>query len=69
VPNTDLVKGYEFEKGQYVVSTRKTSPRCAESTRVINVVQFADASMIDPVYVERPYYLAPDGAVAAKRSP
>jgi DNA end-binding protein Ku len=37
-----------------------------ESTRVINVVQFADASMIDPVYVERPYYLAPDGAVAAE---
>ena len=37
-----------------------------ESTRVINVVQFADASMIDPVYVERPYYLAPDGNVAAE---
>ncbi len=37
-----------------------------ESTRVINVVQFADASMIDPVYVERPYYLAPDGAVAGE---
>jgi len=33
---------------------------------VINVVQFADASLIDPVYVERPYYLAPDGAVAAE---
>jgi DNA end-binding protein Ku len=33
---------------------------------VINVVQFADASTIDPVYVERPYYLAPDGAVAAE---
>jgi DNA end-binding protein Ku len=29
-------------------------------------VQFAEASLIDPVYVERPYYLAPDGAVAAE---
>jgi DNA end-binding protein Ku len=67
VPNTDLVKGYEFEKGRYVVldedDIAKVKP---ESTRVINVVQFADASMIDPVYVERPYYLAPDGAVAGE---
>jgi DNA end-binding protein Ku len=67
VANTDLVKGYEFEKGQYVVlddeDIAKVRP---ESTRVINVVQFADASLIDPVYVERPYYLAPDGNVAAE---
>lgn len=67
VPNTDLVKGYEFEKGQYVVvdeeDLQKVRP---ESTRVINIVQFADSSMIDPVYVERPYYLAPDGTVAGE---
>jgi DNA end-binding protein Ku len=67
VPNTDLVKGYEFEKGKYVVieeaDIEKVRP---ESTRVINVMQFADAAMIDPVYVERPYYLAPDGQVAAE---
>ena len=67
VPNTDLVKGYEFEKGKYVVldeeDLNKVRP---ESTRVINIMQFADASAIDPVYVERPYYLAPDGNVAAE---
>ena len=66
VANTDLVKGYEFEKGKYVVleedDIAKVRP---ESTRVINVVQFVESSMIDPVYVERPYYLAPDGQVAA----
>jgi len=66
VANTDIVKGYEFEKGKYVVmeddDLAKVRP---ESTRVINVVQFADATMIDPVYVERPYFLAPDGQVAA----
>jgi DNA end-binding protein Ku len=67
VPNTDLVKGYEFEKGQYVVLDEEDIAKVRpESTRVINVVQFADASLIDPVYVERPYYLAPDGAVAAE---
>jgi DNA end-binding protein Ku len=67
VPNTDLVKGYEFEKGKYVVlddeDIAKVRP---ESTRVINIVQFADASVIDPVYVEKPYYLAPDGNVAGE---
>jgi DNA end-binding protein Ku len=67
VANTDLSKGYEFEKGKYVVleddDLAKVRP---ESTRVINVVQFADAKLIDPVYVERPYYLAPDGNVAAE---
>ena len=67
VPNTDLVKGYEFEKGKYVVveedDLAKVRP---ESTRVINIVQFTDAKVIDPVYVERPYYLAPDGQVAAE---
>jgi len=67
VPNTDLVKGYEFEKGKYVVLDEEDIAKVRpESTRVINVVQFADASMIDPVYVERPYYLAPDGAVAGE---
>lgn len=66
VANTDLVKGYEFEKGKYVVVDEEDLSKVrTESTRVINVVQFADAKMIDPVYVERPYYLAPDGQVAA----
>jgi DNA end-binding protein Ku len=67
VANTDLVKGYEFDKGKFVVldedDLAKVRP---ESTRVINIVQFADAKLIDPVYVERPYYLAPDGTVAAE---
>jgi DNA end-binding protein Ku len=67
VPNTDLVKGYEFEKGQYVVLDEEDMANVkTESTRVINIVQFADAAVVDPVYVERPYYLAPDGAVAAE---
>jgi DNA end-binding protein Ku len=37
-----------------------------ESTRVINLVQFADDSQIDPIYVDRAYYLAPDGPMAAE---
>lgn len=66
VANTDLVKGYEFEKGKYVVMEEDDLAKVRpESTRVINVVQFAEAAVIDPVYVERPYFLAPDGQVAA----
>jgi DNA end-binding protein Ku len=67
VPNTDLVKGYEFEKGKYVVVDEEDLAKVRpESTRVINIAQFTDATVIDPVYVERPYYLAPDGQVAAE---
>ena len=67
VPNTDLVLGYEFEKGKYVVMDEEDLAKVRpESTRVINVVQFTEAKTIDPIYVEKPYYLAPDGAVAAE---
>jgi DNA end-binding protein Ku len=67
VANTEIVKGYEFEKSRYVViddaDIAKVRP---ESTRVINLVQFTDAAQIDPIYFEKPYYLAPDGNVAAE---
>jgi DNA end-binding protein Ku len=67
VPNTELVKGYEFEKGRYVVMTDEDIQKVrVESTRVINLVQFADDSQIDPIYVDRAYYLAPDGPMAAE---
>ena len=67
VPNTELVKGYEFEKGRYVVVTEEDIQKVrVESTRVINLVQFADDSQIDPIYVDRAYYLAPDGPMAAE---
>ena len=65
VPNSEIVKGYEFEKGRYVVMSEEDMAKVRpESTRVIDLVQFTDAAAIDPIYVERPYYLAPDGAMA-----
>src|SRR6266446_812050 len=66
VPNSEIVKGYEFEKGRYVVLSDKDFDKVRpESTRVIDLVQFADDSAIDPIYVDRAYYLAPDGPVAS----
>jgi DNA end-binding protein Ku len=65
VPNTDIVKGYEFEKGRYVVMEEEDIEKVrVESTRVINLEKFTDDTAIDPIYLERPYYLAPDGPVA-----
>ena len=65
VPNTDIVKGFEFEKGRYVVVGDEDLDKVrVESTRVISLETFTDDTSIDPIYLERPYYLAPDGAVA-----
>jgi DNA end-binding protein Ku len=65
VPISEIAKGYEFEKGRYVVMTEDDMSKVRpESTRVIDLVQFTEAASIDPIYVERPYYLAPDGPMA-----
>src|SRR5690349_19277398 len=65
VPLSEVVKGYEFEKGRYVVMDEEDLSKVRpESTRVIDLVQFTDAESIDPIYIERPYYLAPDGQMA-----
>jgi DNA end-binding protein Ku len=66
VANTELVKGYEFEKGRFVVLDEEDFAKVTtESTRVINLVQFSDTEAIDPIYFDRAYYLAPDGPMAS----
>ena len=66
VPNSELVKGYEFEKGRWVVVTDEDVQKVrVNSTRVIDLAQFTDESEIDPIYVDKAYYLAPDGEMAA----
>jgi DNA end-binding protein Ku len=66
VPNSELVKGYEFEKGRYVVMSEDDIEKVRPaSTRVIDLQQFAEREELDPIYFERPYYLAPDTQVAA----
>src|ERR1700687_1734285 len=66
VPNSELAKGYEFEKGRYVILSEEDFDKVrTESTRVINLVRFTDQSAVDPMYVDRTYYLAPDGGMAA----
>ena len=67
VPNTELVKGYEYEKGHYVVVTEEDIEKVrVESSKVIDLSQFTDVTDIDPIYVDRAYYLAPDGPMASE---
>lgn len=66
ISNDEVVKGYQFEKGRWViVSDEEIASVRTDSTKIINLVQFADDVAIDPMYVEKAYYLAPDGAMAA----
>ena len=65
VPNTEIAKGYQFEKGRYVIVDDDDFDKVRPpSTRVIDLVRFSDDTAIDPIYLERAYYLAPDGPVA-----
>jgi DNA end-binding protein Ku len=66
ITSAEVVKGYEFEKGRWVVVADEDIAKVrTESTKVINLVQFAGADEIDPMYVDRAYYLVPDGGMAA----
>ena len=66
ITSAEVVKGYEFEKGRWVVIDDEDIAKVrTESTKVINLVQFAGDDEIDPMYVDRAYYLVPDGAMAA----
>ncbi len=61
----DIVKGYEYEKDSYVIiSEDDLGAIKLPSTRTIDLVQFVEDGEIDPLFVEAPYFLGPDGPVA-----
>jgi DNA end-binding protein Ku len=56
----DLVKGYEYQKGRFIVLTKEDFQAAAlEKTRTIDIVDFVEAKEIDDRYFETPYYLVP----------
>ncbi|HWJ90465.1 MAG TPA: Ku protein [Flavisolibacter sp.] len=61
VPWKDIVKGFQYAKGKYVVVTdedfAKASP---EKSKTIDIIQFVKEEEIDPIFYEKPYYLIPD---------
>ena len=67
VDRSSLVKGFEVEKGQYIlISDEEIRSVRLESTRVIEIERFVPAADIDRVYWDHPYYLAPDGKMAGE---
>jgi DNA end-binding protein Ku len=67
VPWSEIVKGYEYEKGRYVVLTDKDLAKArTPATETFEVGDFVPAADIDPMYFEQPYYLAPASRSANK---
>jgi DNA end-binding protein Ku len=67
VERENIVKGYQIEKGQYVVLDEDELDAIQiESSKTIDLESFVDADEIDRLYFEKPYYVAPDGEVAAE---
>ena len=61
----DIVKGYESSKGHFVlVEEEEIAKLRPESTRVVDLSHVIDAQAIDPIYIERTYYLTPDTKAA-----
>ena len=57
----DIVKGYEYEEGDYVVLTEEDFKQAAlKKTEAIDIVDFVKESEIDTIYFEKPYFLEPD---------
>src|SRR5690606_9895822 len=61
VPAEEIVKGYEVEKGKYVLLTdEEIDDVKLEAKRTIDLIQFVDEDEIDSLYFEKPYFVAPD---------
>jgi DNA end-binding protein Ku len=67
VEQSNIVKGYEVDKGSYIELTSEELEAAAiESTRMIDINQFVPEKEIDELYVANPYYVVPDGEVGAQ---
>ncbi|WPZ03972.1 Ku protein [Blastomonas marina] len=60
VDRDEIIKGYEISKGEYVLLEEEEIEAVKiESRKTLELVQFVDACEIDPLYFEKPYYVAP----------
>lgn len=61
----DIVKGYEYEKGRYVVLDDEDFDKVKlESKKTVDLERFFPVAELDPLYIDKPYYVVPDGALA-----
>lgn len=67
VERGELIRGYEFERGQFVTLTKEELDDLQiESSKTLNLTQFVDRAEISPLYLDTPYYVYPDGAHAVE---
>lgn len=60
IARENIVKGYEYEKGEYViVSDEDFKQANVEATQTVDIVAFVDAASVAPYYYDTPYYLEP----------
>ena len=65
VEYSEIVKGYEIRKGDYVVvEPEELEALAPEASRVIDIEEFVDLADIDPLFFEHSYYMVPDGPAA-----
>jgi DNA end-binding protein Ku len=61
IPYNEIVKGYEYQKGDYIVLSeedfKQASPR---KTKTVDILDFVKETEIDPIFYEKPYFLEPD---------
>ena len=67
VDRDQIVKGYEYDRGRYVtVSDDELKALQIDSSKIIDLDRFVDRDEVDPVYLDTPYYVYPDGELAAE---
>lgn len=67
VERHQIAKGYEHDRHQYVlISNEELKALQVESSKVINVTRFVDRDEVDPIYLDTPYYVYPDGNLAVE---
>ena len=67
VDRDQIVKGYEYERGRYVtIDDDELKALQIESSKIIDLERFVDRDEVDPVYLDTPYYVYPDGELAAE---
>ena len=66
VKQEDIVKGFEYEEGKYVIFEEKDFEKIkTKKDKNITIEQFVDIAEVDPIYYDKPYYVVPTGAEKA----